>query len=190
MSHWVVNRDLSLDALRIDSTVVDSNIAPPSDSQFLNDGVRVLSRLMSYSKTRTGVEIRFVDQRKRSKSLAFRISHAKKGRKNSPLSTTSELRRHHLYGKRTRRSLRFVVTPPMPFRAQLWVRDFEHYRALLLKVIDQAQRRVFNGKKLLVADKIVSLFEPHTDIIIKGARDVQYGTRSTWPLRAMDLSPI
>ena len=47
MSHWFAHGDLSLDALRIDSTVVDSNIAPPSDSHLLNDGVRVLSRLMS-----------------------------------------------------------------------------------------------------------------------------------------------
>ena len=81
MSHWIEHGELSLDWLRIDSTVVDSNIAPPSDSQLLDDGVRVLSRLMSYSKTRTGVKIRFVDQRKRSKSLAFRIFHAKKAEK-------------------------------------------------------------------------------------------------------------
>jgi IS5 family transposase len=59
--------------------------------------------------------------------------------------------------------------------AQLWVREVEHYRALLLKVIDQTQRRVFNEEKVPVTDKIVSLFEPHTDIIVKGARDVRYG---------------
>ena len=83
MSHWFAHGDLSLDALRIDSTVVNSNIAPPSDSQLLDDGVRVLSWLMSYSKTRTGAKIHFVDQRKRSKSLAFRIFHAKKAEKTA-----------------------------------------------------------------------------------------------------------
>lgn len=41
----------SLDKLRIDSTVVASHIAPPSDSQLLNDGVRVISRLLAKSKT-------------------------------------------------------------------------------------------------------------------------------------------
>ena len=44
---------------------------------YLEDGVRVLSRLMANSRSRTGVKIRFVAQRKRSKSLAFRIFHAK-----------------------------------------------------------------------------------------------------------------
>jgi IS5 family transposase len=83
MSHWVVRGELSLDWLRIDSTVVDSNIAPPSDSQLLNDGVRVLSRAMSHSTTRTGVKLRFVDQRKRSKSLTFDLFHAKKAAKEA-----------------------------------------------------------------------------------------------------------
>ena len=59
--------------------------------------------------------------------------------------------------------------------AQLWVCEVEHYRALLLKVIDQTQRRVFNEEKIPVTDKIVRLFEPHTDIIVKGAHDVRYG---------------
>ena len=67
---------ISLDCLRIDSTVVESHIALPSDSGLLEDGIRVLSRLMSKCKDATGVKLRFVDQRKRSKSLAFQIFHA------------------------------------------------------------------------------------------------------------------
>ena len=46
MSDWLAQDEWSLDALRIDSTVVDSNIARPLDSGLLEDGVRVLSRLM------------------------------------------------------------------------------------------------------------------------------------------------
>lgn len=46
----LINQDvISLDKLRIDSTVVASHIAPPSDSQLLNDGVRVISRLLAKS---------------------------------------------------------------------------------------------------------------------------------------------
>lgn len=50
MSHWIEQGELSLDWLRIDSTVVDSNIAPPSDSQWLDDGVRVLSERCPIAK--------------------------------------------------------------------------------------------------------------------------------------------
>ncbi len=50
-----------------------------------------------------------------------------------------------------------------------------HYRQLLERVIDQAQRRVLQGEKVPATEKIFSLFEPHTDIIIKGSRDIEYG---------------
>ena len=174
MSGWVDQGNLSLDRLRIDSTVVDSNIAPPRDSQLLDDGVRVLSRLMSYSKTRTGVKIRLVDQRKRSKSLAFRIFHGKKAEKNAlypQLLTCVAITLRQT--KKAIDKVRLGATDT--FEAELWVREVEHYRALLLKVIDQTQRRVFNEETVPASEKLVSLFEPHTDIIVKGKREVRYG---------------
>jgi len=73
--HWSQEQTLSMDSLRIDSTVVDSNMAKPLDSQLLNDGVRVLSRMMPTSQITTGVRHRFKDQRKQSKSLSFQIFH-------------------------------------------------------------------------------------------------------------------
>jgi IS5 family transposase len=79
---WIDNGKLDCDQVRIDSTVTKSNIAPPSDSQLLNDGIRVLSRLFSKSRDYTGVKIRFTDKRKPAKSLAFRIFNAKKGKKS------------------------------------------------------------------------------------------------------------
>ena len=143
-------------------------------AQMLDDGVRVLSRAMSYSKTRTGVKIRFVDQRKRSKSLAFRIFHAKKAEKEALYPQLLSCVAITL--RQTNKALDKVrCDATNAIEAQLWVREVEHYRALLLKVIDQTQRRVFNEEKIPVTDKIVSLFEPHTDIIVKGARDVRYG---------------
>ena len=42
-------------------------------------------------------------------------------------------------------------------------------------MLDQSERRVLHGKPVPASDKLVSLFEPHADIIVKGARDVQYG---------------
>ncbi|MFK7891418.1 MAG: hypothetical protein AB8B63_11445 [Granulosicoccus sp.] len=70
-----------MDSVRIDSTVVESNILDPRDSQLFADGIRVLSRLMANSVKQTGVKLRSVDQRKRSKSLAFKIFQAKKSEK-------------------------------------------------------------------------------------------------------------
>ena len=46
---------------------------------------------------------------------------------------------------------------------------------LIERVVDQTRRQVFDGQKVPAAEKVVSLFEPHTDIIVKGGRATQYG---------------
>ena len=46
---------------------------------------------------------------------------------------------------------------------------------LLKRVLDQTERRVLRKEKVSAAEKLVSFFECHTDIIVKGGRDTQYG---------------
>jgi IS5 family transposase len=46
--------------------------------------------------------------------------------------------------------------------------DIEHYCGLGMRVIDQASRRVLNGEQVPTAEKIYSIFEPHTDLIKRG----------------------
>jgi IS5 family transposase len=41
--------------------------------------------------------------------------------------------------------------------------------------MEQTQRRVLGGEKVPASEKLVSLFEPHTDIIVKDRRDTLYG---------------
>ena len=171
---WLNAGILSMEKLRIDSTVVASNIAPPSDSQLLNDGVRVLSRLLMKSNNVTGVKIRFTDQRKPSKSLAFQIFNAKKSRKEALYPKLLQIVRIVL--KQVDRGLESVEVGACDSdKKKQWVSQVEHYRDLALRVINQTERRVIQGKSVHSSEKIVSLFEPHTDIIVKGFRDVQYG---------------
>lgn len=174
MTNWVGERKLSVATLRIDSTVVASDIAPPSDSQLLADGVRVLSRLMAKSREITGVKIRFTDQRQRSKSLAFRIFNGKKAEKQALYpallrSVNVTLRQSRKAIDRVRHGSGHSET------ARRWIDEIEHYSALLSKVIDQTQRRVYGDEKVPASEKIVSLFEPHTDVIVKRQREVCYG---------------
>jgi len=53
--------------------------------------------------------------------------------------------------------------------------EVAHYRQLLSQVINQTQRRVIDQEKVPCREKLVSLFETHTDIIVKGKRGVEYG---------------
>lgn len=60
-------------------------------------------------------------------------------------------------------------------KVQRWINASKHYRALLIRAIDQTQRRTYKGEKVPASEKIVSLFEEHTDVIVKGLREVLYG---------------
>ena len=165
---------MKINCLRIDSTVVHSNIAPPSDSKLLDDGIRVLSRLMAKSRDCTGVKLRLTDYRKRSKSLTARIFYAKKAEKEALypqlLSLAKKVR------LQTEKAIEQVQRQGGdPGYSQSWIDQVIHYRTLLERVIDQAERRVLKGEKVPASQKIVSLFEPHTDIIIKGPREIEYG---------------
>ena len=56
-----------------------------------------------------------------------------------------------------------------------WRAEVDHYLPLIARVITQSQRRVLDGEAVPAGEKLVSLFEPHADIIVKGGRQVQYG---------------
>jgi IS5 family transposase len=162
------------EVLRMDSTVVQSHISPPLDSQLLDDGIRVLSRYFAKSQGTTGVKLRLTDHRKASRSLAARIFYGKKAEKAAlyeqliPLAwkvvTQSDNAIEQVQSRCCDKE-----------KGRKWIESVVHYRELLKVVIDQTQRRVFNGEDVPATEKLVSLFEPHTDIIVKGERSIEYG---------------
>lgn len=164
---------LCAETIRLDSTVVKSNIAPPSDSRLLDDGIRVLSRLLAQSRVRTGVKLRLVDYRERSRKLAGGIFYGKRARKDPLYKEMIRLAKRVV--EQSHKAIEQVKRKSTVVEKQFWIDDVLHYRQLLARVIDQTERRVINGEKVPASEKIVSLFEPHTDIIVKGQRNVEYG---------------
>jgi IS5 family transposase len=51
----------------------------------------------------------------------------------------------------------------------------QHFISLALRVVDQTQRRVLRNERVPSHEKIVSIFETHTDIVVKDRREVLYG---------------
>ena len=80
-----------------------------------------------------------------------------------------------------RRTLRYAdgALAAVEGRDEPWLDDWRtqvaHYRDLAGAVVRQTVRRVLKGETVPAEEKVVSLFEPHTDIIRKGGRRVQYG---------------
>ncbi|MBO9492809.1 hypothetical protein J7438_01710 [Thalassotalea sp. G20_0] len=59
--------------------------------------------------------------------------------------------------------------------AEKWQADVDHRLPLVDAIVSQTERRVLKGEKMPAREKVVSLYEPHTDIIVKDRRQVQYG---------------
>lgn len=172
-----INRALVKDALsnsletlkqaRIDSTVTETLIHTPWDSTLLGDAERVLERLMTEAREHNP-QLRYTCHRRVVKKQ-IRAIRTGKG---------EESRRTH-YGKLiccVRQTLGAVQAEiATQQQSQGWMNRAEHYVELSGRIIDQAFRRVIKGEKVAAADKVVSVFEPHTDIIVKDRRDTRYG---------------
>ena len=164
--------------LRIDSTVICAPIHEPSDSTLLWDGVRVLVRLLQRAEQlasgTTVIEYRNHQRlaKKRMRAIRFTRGQDKKARLYRDLI---EVTRKSL-GYVEAASVRLAVVKPIQLLAyEQWQAQWNHYWVLILHVIDQTERRVFAKEKVPAGEKIVSIFEEHSDIIVKGSRDVHYG---------------
>jgi transposase, IS5 family len=158
--------------MRTDTTVVESNIHHPLDSLLLWDGVRVLTRIMQrahddYGTTRTNF-------RRRAKRRSVAILHAKRMERRIPL--------YRDLLKVTRKTVQAAETAMNELSAAggiVYAMELQHYLPLVKRVIDQTERRVLRGESVPVEEKLVSIFEPHTDIIRKDHRDTYFGHKVT-----------
>jgi IS5 family transposase len=163
--------------VRTDCTVVESNIHEPTDSALLWDGVRVLVRLMGHAKEEFALE--FNNHSRRAKRRWMGILNSKTEAQRLPLycdllKVTEKTVRH---AERVAVQLEGLVPADMRqvLRASGLAKQLSDYVELTKRVIFQTQRRVLNGESVPASEKLVSIFEPHTDIIIKDRRDVLYG---------------
>jgi IS5 family transposase len=162
--------------VRIDSTVVETNIHEPSDSSLLCDGIRILTRFMVRAKKKLDVPgIDFTDHRKSARSLSRQIFYTRGMAKKEPLYTDLLSLAEQVMKDSNEALWRVQLYRFRGAKYGQWVTQVKHYRRLLRRVIRQSRRRVFNSESVPAAEKVLSLYEPHTDIIVKGGRDIQYG---------------
>ncbi len=168
--------------VRVDCSVTESNIHAPTDSTLLEDSVRVLSRLTQRGKE-ICKDILFTNHHKSAKRRAMEILNAhRKTQMTIPYKRLLKVAKKSVgYAERAVIVLREYVGEPKSMAAAIGIaQELEHYIPLAKQVISQTERRVFNGETLPPQEKIVSIFEPHTDIIRKDRRDTYYGHK--WAL--------
>jgi IS5 family transposase len=176
--------------LRIDGTVVETNIHHPTDSTLLNDGVRVLSRTLSKAKALLGAASGVVQEFAQD---APRQARTKMKRIMEVARQKGEAAAEHL--KTTYRDLvelttevveqakqvQTVLSGQTTDAAQRVAQTLEHFIPLVDQVINQTSRRVLQGEQVPATEKVVSLFEPDTAIIRKGkpGKPTEFG-RVVW----------
>jgi IS5 family transposase len=138
------------------------------------DAVRVMTRLLRRAAALPGAPaIGWRDRRRLAKKRARAIEYSRGQDKKR------QLYRELIAATRASRAELQAVAAGLAENtgttAERWRTEVAHYLPLIARIIAQSERRVLNGDTVPAGDKLVSLFEPHADIIVKGGREVRYG---------------
>jgi IS5 family transposase len=171
--------------LRVDTTVVETDIHHPTDSALLWDTVRVVTRLVrdlddllpqgvpgftnrTRSARRRNQEIQRMTSKERHDQLVTKY--------RALIHTTEQVignAREVL--KKTERVSSVDLMTEIAIKAVR--KEIDNYCGLGDRVIDQARRRVLNKEQVPNEEKIFSIFETHTDLIKRGKvlKPVEFG---------------
>ena len=172
--------------LRTDGTAVETHIQSPRDSQMLADSVRVVVRTLERAKkvlieSKQLAQENFVNLNKEAKRLSHQISEVMRKRSDEAKQDGQEGYRRLIEITQTSLQHAQVVLPLLEekasARAQKLAATLKIFAPRARQVIDQATRRIFKDEKVPASEKIVSIFETHTDIIKRGKENhpVEYG---------------
>jgi len=184
LNQWAVKTgQISGQRLRLDTTAVETNVHWPTDSSLLWDSYRVLSRLLRRLRKHQRTLLR--DRRlhpRRVRRLYLNISRRARGQASSSEALKP------LYFKLIQQvtTIHAIVDDALGHLQGPNVKDpvllkiigaLEHYRALSERVVDQARRRTLEGETVPNAQKLFSIFEPHTELLKRGktVRNIEFG---------------
>jgi IS5 family transposase len=167
--------------VRIDSTASRTNIHAPTDSSLLWDAIRVLIREMYVAWQL--VDFVWSDHSRRAKRRTVATITARKVRRFKLYQDLLDVARRTVgYAEKAQQTLFEAGLEQIPCAMNL-----THYLPLARRVIDQTRRRVIEGEKLPPGEKVLSIFEPDTDLLVRGQRDPIFGHKLCLTIGASSL---
>src|SRR5437588_1106506 len=166
--------------MRVDTTVVETDIHHPTDSTLLGDGVRVLTRIMRKITQIAGAV--GTKLRDRSRSVKFRLLEiGRVARAKGPINQDKLKQRYRLLlnttsrvvgqAKRFSEEIAGGVKRSTTVLKQLALeglrQELDEMRSRVRQVMKQTRARIFRGNTRSEG-KLLSLFEPSTEVIRKG----------------------
>ena len=170
--------------LRVDTTVVETDIHHPTDNRLLWDSVRVLTRLVRHLHDLLPAGVGpFTNRTRAARRRMHEIERmTAKARHTQQVPTYRALIR---VAEQVVADARAVVERTASPRADITARvaittiqrEIARHCELGDRVISQARRRVLQGEQVPTEDKLYSIFEPHTDLIKRGKvlKPVEFG---------------
>jgi IS5 family transposase len=172
--------------LRTDGTVVASKIAYPRDSKLLNDGVRVLSRVIKQAKELVEDQVEgateiFRDRSRSARQQARQIANyarQRSGKAKAGLQGAYQrlIKTTQASVQQAQRVLSVLKRQSSGTAARIGA-ELETFIPRVEQALDQTVRRVLQGESVPAKEKILSLFEPHVDIICRGkaGKETEFG---------------
>jgi len=166
--------------LRVDTTVVETDIHYPTDSGLLGDVVRVLTRTMKQIEREVGdVGTRLRDRTRSVKHRLIEIGRSAMRKSEGAVARRTEAYRKLIVtskkimgqAKHFSEEVALGVKQASTLRGQLLIEALAKYleemHGLGVRVLKQTKARVLEGNRHY-ADKLYSIFEVHTEGIRKG----------------------
>jgi|SRR5438128_600743 len=173
------------DALRGDTTVVETDIHHPTDASLLWDMVRVITRHLTRLRKLVPHELPRYPKRTRAakrrmqelqRMTASQRDHQQLPKYRELIAITEEALKNarHAVEATTEskgRTLNNVLA------IEVLRKQITEFCALGDRVVHQARRRVINNEQVPAAEKIYSIFEPHTALIKRGktGKPIEFG---------------
>jgi IS5 family transposase len=176
--------------LRVDSTVVETNIHYPTDSALVGDGVRVISRLLHKAKTvlGTGTELGKRVFRSRTRSVRRIAQQLHRVARRKGEEAAEELKQAYsklldiaTQSRRQAARVREALQEQGSKQAKRVREQLDQFLPLVDQAMEQAARRVLQGESVPAKEKLLSLHEPHTQVIKrhKAGKPTEFG-RKLW----------
>jgi IS5 family transposase len=175
--------------LRVDTTAVETDIHFPTDSALVGDGVRVVSRLLRRARAALGEAASGMGEAFRSRvrtvrALAqqlHRIARRKGEQGRAALKAAygrliATAKRTAAQGKRVLKAVQERADEP---KAHRLAERLAEILPRLKQGIRQAERRVLKDDPVPAGEKVLSLFEPHTQVVprFKAGKRVEFGRK-------------
>jgi IS5 family transposase len=177
----VADEVVSTEHLRTDTTVTECNIHWPTDSSLLWDTYRVIAREMSRARQINPLCCPWRFHVKKIKKMELFVTRYSNSRSKKRLRQVRQKMKTLIVRVEEvlEKAGHFVAWAERSTCLELMAIGavLADYLPVMRRVTDAARRRAFDGEKVPRQDKVFSIFEPHTELIMRGrhSRPVEFG---------------